>query len=67
MRSVTRDVPQESFLGQVLFNIFISDIDKGIKYNLSKFTDGTMLCGVVKTHKEQDAIQRYPGRLEQWA
>jgi len=64
---VRSSVPQGSVLGQVLFNIFVGNMDSGIEYTLSQFADNTRLCGVVNMLEGRDAIRRHLDRLEGWA
>ena len=42
----------------MLFNIFINDVDIGIKCTFSKLADGIRMNGAVNTIEEKEAIQR---------
>ena len=57
-RLVVNGVLQGSFLGTVLFNIFINDVDDGIECTLSKFVDDIKLSGAIGNIEERDAIHR---------
>ncbi|PKU47879.1 rna-directed dna polymerase from mobile element jockey-like [Limosa lapponica baueri] len=60
-------IPQGLVVGLVLFNIFVGNMDVGIKCTLSKFVNDTKLCGAVNVLEGKDDIKRDFDRLEKWA
>ena len=63
---MTSRVPQGCVLGPILFNLFINDVDTGVRSGLAKFTDDTKLWGKASTPEDRRVIQADLDRLMKW-
>uniref|UniRef100_A0A8C3HZR7 Reverse transcriptase domain-containing protein n=1 Tax=Chrysemys picta bellii TaxID=8478 RepID=A0A8C3HZR7_CHRPI len=66
-RGVTSGVPQGSVLGPILFNVFINDLEKGVKSEVAKFADDIKLLKIVKTKADCEELQKDLTKLSDWA
>ena len=66
-REVGSGALQGSVLGHALFNIFINDLDVGVKCSLAKFADDTKLWGSMVMLEDRLQIQVDLDRLASWA
>ena len=66
-RPIISSVPLGSALRQILFNIYINDVDDGNECTLRKFADDTRLSGTIGTAEGRYAIQRGLDKLKRWA
>ena len=66
-RPVMSDVSQVYFLGPVLLNIFMNDIDGDTVCTLSNFAGDTKLSSVADKEEGRDAVQRDLDKICRWA
>ena len=59
---VTSGGPQGSVLGELLFLIYINDLDTNIVSKMSKFADDTRLCH--RARNPDDITELYTGRYQ---
>uniref|UniRef100_M3XLH7 Reverse transcriptase domain-containing protein n=1 Tax=Latimeria chalumnae TaxID=7897 RepID=M3XLH7_LATCH len=66
-KDVKSGVPQGSVLGPLLFNIFINDLEEGVKSTLVKFADDTKMMKVLDGDSACDELQKDLDTLQTWA
>ncbi|CAM5109917.1 unnamed protein product [Eretmochelys imbricata] len=66
-REVINGVPQGTVLGPVLFNIFINDLEKGVKSEVAKLADDTKIFKIVKSQADCKELQKDLSKLGDWA
>uniref|UniRef100_M3XHM8 Reverse transcriptase domain-containing protein n=1 Tax=Latimeria chalumnae TaxID=7897 RepID=M3XHM8_LATCH len=66
-KDVKSGVPQGSVLGPLLFNIFINDLEEGVKSTLVKFADDTEMMKVLDSDSACDELQKDLDTLQNWA
>ena len=59
-------MPQGSFLGRVLFLIFINNLEDGITNRMSKFADNTRMFGRINYTQDVENMQRDLDKLLKW-
>ena len=65
--NVISGVPQGSFLGPVLFLLYINDITDSINSNIRLFADDSILYREIQTPKDHDILQTDLSKLSEWA
>lgn len=64
---VVSGVPQGSVWGPLLFNLFINDIEFGIKSSILVFADDTKLCSKITSTQVIASLQEDLDKIGGWA